>query len=633
MAIAVAIAAAGWFAGRQITSPEQAAIEAEAPPASLITVEVERKELVADVIIRADVGYDEPVALRLSGAIGNRQVTQVVTSATERGTELTEGAVAIEIAGRPVFLLVGQVPAYRDLRPQDQGPDIEQLESALARLGHFDQTPDQVWDSATGAAVSAWYEQAGYRANGPNDDEEFALKRARDRVNSARTTLSNAQKTLTEAAKGPTELALQQARTALVQAELALNQARLDLQKVTTDAADAVKAANDAVGTARQGLADSKAAVLVAETNLADAELARNRAANAYTQAQTRMQSATSGVHPDSGTVPTAAEQEELRLAVAGALSTLEAAERALENARQAVTDANWAVTEAENGLSDAADDLTKAQQDLKKLELPQTETDLSNNAENSQARAALAVRRSQDNLAAAQQTLEDMLQPPDTSDAQEQVRAAQRELNAAETDLTDLENTTGVWLPAGEIIFLKRLPVRVDLLTTERGSIIAGSFMTVTGSELALRGSVSERDVDRISEGIAVRIEDRAVAEPIEGTVRLREQRAGTRNLPADRHYVELVADEIPDELVGRNVKVVIPVGGTDGPVLVVPNAALSATGDGSTNLEVEQTDGSTRFVSVEPGLSSGGQVEVTPLDGELESGDLVVVGVASGG
>ena len=633
MAIAVAIAAAGWFAGRQITSPEQAAIEAEAPPASLITVEVERKELVADVIIRADVGYDEPVALRLSGAIGNRQVTQVVTSATERGTELTEGAVAIEIAGRPVFLLVGQVPAYRDLRPQDQGPDIEQLESALARLGHFDQTPDQVWDSATGAAVSAWYEQAGYRANGPNDDEEFALKRARDRVNSARTTLSNAQKTLTEAAKGPTELALQQARTALVQAELALNQARLDLQKVTTDAADAVKAANDAVGTARQGLADSKAAVLVAETNLADAELARNRAANAYTQAQTRMQSATSGVHPDSGTVPTAAEQEELRLAVAGALSTLEAAERALENARQAVTDANWAVTEAENGLSDAADDLTKAQQDLKKLELPQTETDLSNNAENSQARAALAVRRSQDNLAAAQQTLEDMLQPPDTSDAQEQVRAAQRELNAAETDLTDLENTTGVWLPAGEIIFLKRLPVRVDLLTTERGSIIAGSFMTVTGSELALRGSVSERDVDRISEGIAVRIEDRAVAEPIEGTVRLLEQRAGTRNLPADRHYVELVADEIPDELVGRNVKVVIPVGGTDGPVLVVPNAALSATGDGSTNLEVEQTDGSTRFVSVEPGLSSGGQVEVTPLDGELESGDLVVVGVASGG
>ena len=559
MAIAVAIAAAGWFAGRQITSPEQAAIEAEAPPASLITVEVERKELVADVIIRADVGYDEPVALRLSGAIGNRQVTQVVTSATERGTELTEGAVAIEIAGRPVFLLVGQVPAYRDLRPQDQGPDIEQLESALARLGHFDQTPDQVWDSATGAAVSAWYEQAGYRANGPNDDEEFALKRARDRVNSARTTLSNAQKTLTEAAKGPTELALQQARTALVQAELALNQARLDLQKVTTDAADAVKAANDAVGTARQGLADSKAAVLVAETNLADAELARNRAANAYTQAQTRMQSATSGVHPDSGTVPTAAEQEELRLAVAGALSTLEAAERALENARQAVTDANWAVTEAENGLSDAADDLTKAQQDLKKLELPQTETDLSNNAENSQARAALAVRRSQDNLAAAQQTLEDMLQPPDTSDAQEQVRAAQRELNAAETDLTDLENTTGVWLPAGEIIFLKRLPVRVDLLTTERGSIIAGSFMTVTGSELALRGSVSERDVDRISEGIAVRIEDRAVAEPIEGTVRLLEQRAGTRNLPADRHYVELRADEIPDELVGRNVKVVI--------------------------------------------------------------------------
>jgi hypothetical protein len=41
-----------------------------------------------------------------------------------------------------------------------------------------------------------------------------------------------------------------------------------------------------------------------------------------------------------------------------------------------------------------------------------------------------------------------------------------------------------------------------------------------------------------------------------------------------------------------------------------------------------VEEEDGSLRTVSVEPGLAAGGLVEVTPIDGELEVGDWVVVG-----
>ena len=73
IAIAVAAAAGGWLAGRGIKSPDQAALESEPPPASLITVEVELTELAADVIIRADIGYDEPATLSLSGALGNRE--------------------------------------------------------------------------------------------------------------------------------------------------------------------------------------------------------------------------------------------------------------------------------------------------------------------------------------------------------------------------------------------------------------------------------------------------------------------------------------------------------------------------------------------------------------------------------
>ena len=627
IAIAVGAAAAGWLAGRNITSPDQAASEAEAPPASLITVEVELAELAADVIIRADVGYDEPATLGLSGALGNRGSALVVTSAPKRGAELTEGSVAIEIAGQPVFVLAGPVPVYRDLRPQDRGPDVEQLEAALARLGYFEGEPDQLWDEATGTAVRAWYEQAGYRANGPSDTERVALEAARDRLETAGDALADAQRSLAEAGKGPTELAVQQARTDVAQAESALDQARRALSQVTTDAQQAV------VDT-RRGLADAKRAVTDAELALASNELARNRAADNLTQARLRRQSALSGVHPDSGAVPTAVEHEALRAAVSEAEHALSAAERAVTDARTAMVDSTWAVTDAENELTEAQEGLQEFQETTGGLQGLQVSGDLQvSEPARPATQAQLDVRSAEDRLAAAQQTLADLLEEPDTTDAVRLVESARSELRDATEDLAELEATTGVWLPAGELIFLKRLPVRVDLLTVERGSTVSGSFMTVTGSELAVRGSVSERDVDRVSEGMQIRIEDRSLEAPVLGTIRLLERRAGTRGVAPDRHYVEIVAQAIPDHLVGRNVKIVIPVGGTEGPVLVVPNAALSATASGLTRVEVEQPDGTTRFVSVEPGLSTGGRAEVTPVDGELTAGDLVVVGVASGG
>jgi multidrug efflux pump subunit AcrA (membrane-fusion protein) len=87
-------------------------------------------------------------------------------------------------------------------------------------------------------------------------------------------------------------------------------------------------------------------------------------------------------------------------------------------------------------------------------------------------------------------------------------------------------------------------------------------------------------------------------------------------------------------DELRGENVRVNIPVGATDGDVLSVPYAALTAGPGGESRVEVvvgDPRDGEsaeTRIVTVETGLASGGYVEVTPTEGELAEGDLVVVG-----
>jgi hypothetical protein len=75
-------------------------------------------------------------------------------------------------------------------------------------------------------------------------------------------------------------------------------------------------------------------------------------------------------------------------------------------------------------------------------------------------------------------------------------------------------------------------------------------------------------------------------------------------------------------------NVRVTIPVKSTNGKVLAVPVAALSAGPDGSSRIEVLR-DGKTELVPVTVGLSADGYAEVRPAgDAKLVAGDQVVVG-----
>ena len=607
----------------------------------------------------ADVGYDDPVSLRLSGALGGLPPVLVVTAAPERGTEIVEGSVAIEISGRPVFLLEGEIPAFRDLRPKAVGPDVLQLEKALARLGYLDGEPDQEWDLATGAAVAAWYESNGYEPNGVSDDEQHRLDQADERVDTAEEMVEAAGDRL-DAARDQVETAEKGVETALEGVDAAIRRSsaagdavsrardRLDEAQASLVEAEQgpdeleirrarseVLSADEQVGFAE---ADAESGSEEADLAIQEAEVARESAARAYSLAESRWQSGQTGVHPDSGTVATAAQMEDLRLAVRSAERTLEAAERGIEQARAA---RDRKLAEAGSALRAARDRLAIARDSLADLLAP-PDTSLQQRAVED-AQLALDTARSDLDEARtavdnAREAVEDARSGVD--DAQEGVEDARSDLEDARSDLAEardslaeLESETGIWIPAGELIFLERLPVRVDLLTAERGSPVSGAFMTVTGSDLAVRGSVGVRDVSLVKEGSEARLDDTLLPEPLAGEIRLVEDRPGTRGVANDRHYLEIVADGIPDELIGKNVKVVIPVGGTEGEVLAVPAAALSATADGATRVEVEQPDGTTRFVEVEPGLAASGLVEVTPIDGQLREGDLVVVGLASDG
>jgi len=230
--------------------------------------------------------------------------------------------------------------------------------------------------------------------------------------------------------------------------------------------------------------------------------------------------------------------------------------------------------------------------------------------------------------LAVAQAALADLQRGVDTSSMRRQIQSAREELALAREALGELEGELGTWLPAGEVVFLRSMPVRVDQVAVTRGSVITGSFITVSGSELALRSSVSERDAPRVDIGMEVEIENPETGQAISGVISAKADRAGTDGVAPDRIYLEIAPSELPTEIVGVNVKVTIPVSSTGGEVLAVPAAALSATADGSTILQVENDDQTLRTVTVEAGLAAGGLVEVTPIQGDLAEGDWVVVG-----
>ena len=163
--VAAAVAAA-WLAGSRIESPADAAARTAPPTPSPILVPVEERVLSSTVVTRgtARFGLPQSISIAPSGLKGS---AGLITTLPLRNTQLDEGSVMLTASGRPVFVLQGKIPAYRDLAPGISGADVRQLEEALARLG-FDPGPiDGSYDEKTSTAVAEWYKSAGWEPFGP----------------------------------------------------------------------------------------------------------------------------------------------------------------------------------------------------------------------------------------------------------------------------------------------------------------------------------------------------------------------------------------------------------------------------------------------------------------------------------
>jgi Putative peptidoglycan binding domain len=179
--IAAALLAIGGLIGASfVKSPQQLAADTAAPPETVTTAAVTSQVLTSSVQMRGVVypstEYDVyPTAPSSSGtdsgsassAGGSSSAGEVYISRLEvaAGGTIRNGEQLAEIDGQPLFALTGPVPAWRDLTPGESGPDVTELQKALASLGYYDGGDTAgYFGAATEDAVSAYYEHLGYPA-------------------------------------------------------------------------------------------------------------------------------------------------------------------------------------------------------------------------------------------------------------------------------------------------------------------------------------------------------------------------------------------------------------------------------------------------------------------------------------
>ncbi|MER8042421.1 hypothetical protein [Streptomyces sp. NPDC094032] len=162
LVLALAASGGAWIAASQARTPEQRASSAAAPPRSSVTVPAEAGPLVDRK--RWDGTLTRSSTLTVKGPeSGAGAARQVVTRLSLKpGQRLANGAVAAEVSGRPLFLLEGAFPAYRDLAEGMEGPDVRQLQQALEGLYGTPVTGS--FDDRTARDLKRLYRAAGYRA-------------------------------------------------------------------------------------------------------------------------------------------------------------------------------------------------------------------------------------------------------------------------------------------------------------------------------------------------------------------------------------------------------------------------------------------------------------------------------------
>ena len=564
LAAVAAAAALAWVAGSRIESPADAAARTAPPAPSPILVPVEKRVLGSSIVTRgtARFGVPEPVSIAPSTL---KPAAGLIATLPLRGVQVPEGGVLLTASGRPVFVLSGKLPAYRDLVPGLRGDDVRQLQEALARLRFDPGTVDGHYNQQTAAAVARWYRAKSREPFGPTKDQLAAvrtLERDAGDANKAAQAAAAAAAAAAPSVEAARAGAEHSARTAAAEVTVRISELRGLEAGRDTDLSLAL----------RNERAKAEHANAAAESDLA-AQIADE----AFISLDPRQ--------PETARM---AARAKLELARAAAHKTRLEGQTAVQAAERSAAQVGGKIEVAKSAVASA-----QLAERVARLEGEKV------------VRAALDAQK----LAELDARLAGM-------------RA--RQLTA---DLDLAKQKLGVQVPVDELVFLRTLPVRVEEIKAAVGAAATGVVLSVTDNQLSIDSSLTLEAAPLVKPGMKVAIDEQALGVNATGTVQMVANTPGTRGVDGFHIYFEVRVDPTPVKLDGFSVRLTIPIKSTAGAVTAVPMSALSLAADGSSRVQVQQ-EGALKFVVVKPGLSADGFVEVTPTNGKLEPGQLVVVG-----
>ncbi len=191
-AAVVSVTGLGLAATRLVRSPQDVLADTKPPSRGVLLADVERRVLRDTVVSRGKVGSENTLDVTPSPRDGRPVVTGLRAKA---GDTFGLGDVLVEVAGRPVVVLEGTTPAYRDLRPAMKGQDVSQLQASLSSMG-FSPERDGTFGARTKQALLVWFAAFGYDVATTGDDDEARVAAAGKEVTNAARALTAAQEDL-----------------------------------------------------------------------------------------------------------------------------------------------------------------------------------------------------------------------------------------------------------------------------------------------------------------------------------------------------------------------------------------------------------------------------------------------------
>lgn len=682
--LVVASSTLGWVAASQIRSPEEVAARTAPPAASPILVPVEDRVLSTDIVTRGTARFGAALQVTLPPSVLKPNAT-LVTTLPLLNAELAEGDVMLTTSGRPVFLLAGSRPSFRDLGPGVSGDDVRQLEEALVRLGFDPGRVDGRYDRRTERAVARWYRSAGFPAIKATDAQVAVVRALEKDLDAARLDILGAQDRVATAQAD--YVAAQEAHAAAVSS--ADTSAAVARARREAEAANAVAAAE--VASRRSALDDISNVVPAAPGDIlaAERDLANAQAAQVATRGTGERAVAAAQRILDQGPGAVAAAQAEAAAAnqaAAVAVANKQAA-LALLRADATATAAQIRAAEGEVSAAQAAQTSIRLAGEGSIAVVQRSYDPAGGALASAQSDAAAANQAAANELAAKQAALDRLRAGTIASPAEiraagsaleiavasaastrragetaiatarlgggASVRAAAAGVTSAATvlanaraglyvaqqrgrvvsgDLGTAQRQAGVYVPSDEVVFVASVPARVAETPVVVGAPAIGPLLTVTNSAVAIDSSLPLAEAPLVKEGMTVNVDEPQLGLATTGIVSRVAASPGTDKVDGFHVYFLVDVADAPPGLIGSSVRLTIPVESSGGPVLAVPVSALSMTTDGTSRVQ-KSTAGVLSFVTVTPGLSVKGYVGVTPIDGSLAKGDMVVVGLEQAG